>query len=243
MREHRGEDAPLHIGDILEASHVGVGSLHRAVDGVVSEIEEERFLFRAVEEVHRLVRERIREVARFFDGLVAAHHRVVFVVFRFVGLQVVALDQAAIWRGPAPHGAIRQVLPAQPGGIALADCGLEVAAFVEEAEEVSEASLLRVEGGGAAQMPFADQTRVIPRGAQAIGDGRYADGQADARFQVLAADRVEFETKARLVTAGQQGGARGGAERSRDVAIREACALGDEPVDIRRRDAVAAIAT
>ena len=112
MREHRGEDAPLHIGDVLEAGHVGVGSLHRAVDGVVGEIEEERFLLRAVEEVHRLVRERIREVARFFDGLVAAHHGVVFVVFRFVGFQVVALDQAAIWRGPAPHGAIRQVLPA-----------------------------------------------------------------------------------------------------------------------------------
>ena len=114
---------------------------------------------------------------------------------------------------------------------------------MEEAEEVSEASLLRVEGGGAAQMPFTDQPRVIPRGAQAIGDGRYADGQADARFQVLAADRIEFETKARLVTASQQGSARGGAERSRDVAIREACALRDEPIDVRRRDAVATIAT
>jgi hypothetical protein len=35
----------MHVGDILEARHVDVGSLHRAVDSVIGQIEEEGLFF------------------------------------------------------------------------------------------------------------------------------------------------------------------------------------------------------
>ena len=91
IREHGSEDATVHVVDVSEFFHVGIGSLERAVHGVVGK-EEERFVVVAINEVDGFAGEGVGEVFRFDHRLSAANDGVVGIVVRLVAEQIVEME-------------------------------------------------------------------------------------------------------------------------------------------------------
>jgi hypothetical protein len=72
MCDHCGVDAALNVLDMRKLRHVGVRALHRAVRGVVGEIEKPRLCLVPRDEIARLAREGIGQVRALVRGLAAA---------------------------------------------------------------------------------------------------------------------------------------------------------------------------
>lgn len=115
-------------------------------------------------------------------------------------------------------------------------------ALVEEARKSSKPRRCG-QFGGAAEVPFADEGGGVAGGAEVVGHGFFADGEADAGRGVFRADGIKLETETRLVAPGEKAGARGGAERRGDVAVGETHAAGGERVEVRGGNFFAAVAT
>jgi hypothetical protein len=114
----------------------------------------------------------------------------------------------------------------------------------EEAEELVEAALLRVELRGGAEVPLADQPGGVAGGLQTVGQRRLRCRQAGAALLALlplAPGGVEFVAEALLVAAGQQAGAGRRTVRARDVAVGEPRPGLGQRVEVRRRHVLAAV--
>ena len=106
VREHRGEDAAMDVGNMAELLQKPVGRLHRAMDGVVGEGEEEGLRAVPLDEIARLAGERVGEMRGLVFRLAATENRIVGVVVGFLVPEVRAPDHAAIGGGPTAGAAV-----------------------------------------------------------------------------------------------------------------------------------------
>ncbi len=67
MSEHRGEDAALDVLDVRKFPHILIRALHRAVYGVVGEVEEKRLRAMPFDEVAGFAREGIGDIRFLID--------------------------------------------------------------------------------------------------------------------------------------------------------------------------------
>ena len=243
VREHRGKDTAVEIGNVRELCEIGIGGLQGAVDGVVGEVEEERLRAVAGDEVVGLARERVGEVGAFIDRLTGTKERIVGIVVGLVATHVGGPDEAAVGRGPAAGAAIGERAASQPRGDAcprVRDVGVTL---VEKAEKFVEAAALWVKFGGAAEVPLADEGGGVAGGAKMISHRFFAGRQANAWRSVFRADGIKLKTETCLVATGEERGAGRSTKWRGDVAVGKARAAGGEGVDVGRGDTFAPVAT
>ena len=136
MLQHRQQNRPLFVEvrkPFLHPLDVFLGSLRRGVDGVVGEVEEKRFLFLALDECHRLLRQTGGQVPAVIGVLEA----------RFI-----AVDRGVV-----------RALDALQLEVIVTATAHELVALVEAAVQRvhAEFRIVRVE----AHVPFADNRAII----------------------------------------------------------------------------------
>src|SRR5262249_58269092 len=102
----------------------------------------------------------------------------------------------------------------------------------QEAEELPEATVERVELVFLAEVPLADQPRGVAGGFQPLGEGDLAGGQPLAGTALGEQGRVEFMAVTLLVTAGEKRCPRRATVRPGDVTAGTADAVGADGVDV-----------
>jgi hypothetical protein len=109
----------------------------------------------------------------------------------------------------------------------------------EEPEELVEASLLRVELRGPAEVPLADEPRRVPGRFEAVGQGRLR--QREAELVAPRLGRVELVAEPLLVATRQEPGAGRAAIGAGDVAVGTPDAPRRQGVEVRRGDVLATL--
>ena len=176
----------------------------------------------ALDERHRLARERVGQVAGLGGRLAAAHHRIERVL---LGL-LLAFDRS-----------LGDLVDAR-----LVDGRVVELGAVQEAEELVEAAHHRVLRRRRTEMPLADDPARVPARLQVGGEQDLGDRRAEAlRLAALDAVGVELVAEALLIAAGHERGARRAADRGGDVPTGEPDAARRQRVEVRRGAAGVAV--
>ncbi len=113
---------------------------------------------------------------------------------------------------------------------------------MQKAKELIKAMTLRMKRRGSAEVPLAHQARRIASKTQLISYSLFRFRQADSRKGVFRPDRIEFEAETGLVSPGEQGGPRSGADRGCHIPAGTPGSGSSQRIDVRRRNLLAAIA-
>ena len=215
--DHARVDAPVRVVEVRETLVVLVHHLHRGVHRVEREVEEEGVVPVPVDEVGPLAGE--------LRGLV---------LLQLVLLAALEHRNDAVRVPPGDRLDIQRV-SAGPARIDVVHSG-------GHAVEVVEAAVERVEEPPHAELPLADRRVRVAGGLERVGDRAVVDaerapGSADRRHGL----GVQFLAPALLVAADHQAVARRVAHGRGHVAGHEAHPVLAERVDVRRRDAGAAV--
>ena len=80
VRQHGGKDSPVDVVDRLKLLHVSVSPLKWTVNSVVCQVEKERSVLRAIDEIHGFSSQSVRQVLVFDNRLTTAVDRVVRII-------------------------------------------------------------------------------------------------------------------------------------------------------------------
>ena len=224
ISEHRRKDTALDIVDVGESLHVLVRALKRTVNGIIRQIQEEGFVRVAVDEVNGFAREGVGQVFVLDNGLPASNDRIVRVVGGFIVSHVRRIDQPIAQ--PTSLAASGNCPPPQHRGHTVIGRRDEVVAFMQKAEEFIKALAMRMEIGGAAKMPLADQASRITLFVKQLGERRFFFWQAGTWIFISSPDWIELVPESCRNPSGQEAGSRGTAIRRGDITLREARAIG-----------------